>query len=436
MAADLIAVFQALLKQQIEPTVQDQVDWMDFFMEDLQNTPGLNTAGVKRNMENNSFEITSKNSGMTAYAGGEGGALINTSLGFEKMTVVPKFVRARALIGHPALQVMKGNNAAIADGAATYGIELRKAMMRAKGRHIRGDGTGIIGTLADGVVSSATHTVLAKGTGTIASQKKYSLGALQVFMEGQEVEIGTAAQFAAGTQTAAIIATVNSDTSITFTASKALGSAAGANNHGGDNSDTWYFRFKGEYGEVPMGLLGLVDDGTISPGITTIQGLTRSTTPYMKSVVYDKTNASTIIKDFRDLYIACKRYNKNGLKYFVVSDDVYAKYTDSVTITNSSNPSDAQYMSKLGTGHTGLKFAYGSAPIPILMDSDLPYGTVLLLDTDQLFCADLFEDAFVEGGIMAKVSGTTDYETIRAAYYNFGTFSSRKLGGQINYRSV
>lgn len=436
MAAQLISVYQALLKQQLEPTVQDQIDWMDFFMEDMQNTPGLNKAGVKRNMANNSFEISSKVSGSTSYAGGEAGALIDTSLAFEKMTVVPKYVRARSLIGHPTIQATQGDNAAIASAASEHGMELRRAMMRAKGRHIRGDGTGIIGTLADGVVASATHTVLAKGTGTIASQKKYSLGALQIFMAGQEVSIGTAAQFAAGTHTDAIISTVNSDTSITFTASKTLGTIAGANNHGGTNADTWYIRLKGEYGNVPMGLMGLVDDGTISPGITTIQGLTRSSTTYMKSVVYDKVNASTIIKDFRDLYIAVKRYNKNGLKYFVVSDDVYAKYTDSVTITNQSNPSSAQYTSKLGTGHQGLMFAYGSSPIPILLDSDLPYGTVYLLDTDQLFCADLFEDSFVEGGVMARVSGTTDYETIRAAYYNFGTFSSRKLGGAINYQLV
>jgi len=435
MAAD-IAVFQALLKQQIEPTIQDQIGWQDVLLEDVVNTPGLNRAGVKRNMANNSFEITSKNSGMTAYAGAEGGALINSDLSFEKMTVVPKYVRARSLIGHEAIQVTLGSEAALTEATAAYGLEIRQSMMRAKGRHIRGDGTGIIGTLADGVVSSATHTVLAKGTGTIASQKKYSLGALQVFMEGQEVSIGTAAQFLAGTHTDAIIATVNSDTSITFTASKTLGSAAGANNHGGDNSDTWYIRLKGEYGNTPMGLLGLVDDGTLFPAITTIQGLTRSTTPYMKSVVYDKATAATIIKDFRDLYIAVTKYNKNGMKYFVVSDDVYAKYTDSVTITNQSNPAQAQYTSKLGTGHTGLMFAYGSAPIPIFYDSLLPYGTVLLLDTDQLFCADLFEDAFVEGGVLARVSGTTNYETIRAAYYNFGTFSSRKLGGQINYQSV
>lgn len=417
MSAALIAVFQDLLKQQIEPSVQDQIEHTDFFLEDLVNTPNLNKAGVKRNFSNNSFEIASKTSGTTAYAGSENGTLINSDLAFDKMTVVPKYVRARTLLAHSALVATEGDAAAVSSAASEYGLDIRKAMMRAKGRHVRGDGTGIIGCLAAGVVSSVTHTIKAKATGTVASQAKYYLGN-QYLMEGQEVSIGTAAQFLAGTQTDAIIDTINSDTSITFTATKALGSASGANNLGGDNTDTWYVRLKGEYGNTPMGILGLVDDGTLFPAITTIQGKTRSTTPYMKSVVYDKATAATIIKDFRDLYLAVKRYNRK-LKYFAVSDDVYGKYTDSVTITNQSNPSSAQYTSKLGTGHTGLMFAYGSEPIPILQDSDLPYGTVLLLDTDQLFCADLFADAFVPDGVMARVSGSVDFETIRAAYYNF-----------------
>lgn len=181
-----------------------------------------------------------------------------------------------------------------------------------------------------------------------------------------------------------------------------------------------------------MGLLGLVDDGTLS-GVTTIQTLARATTPYMKSQVMYKANASTIVKDFRDLYTAVTKFNKN-VKYFVVSEDVYAKYTDSISLTVQATTSS--YTSKLGTGHTGLAFAYGSNPLPIIQDQLLPYGTVLLLDSDQLFCGDLFADQFVDGAVMARITGTTNYETIRAAYYNFGTFSSRKLGGRIQYQAV
>jgi hypothetical protein len=440
MAADLIAVFSDILRQQIEPTIQDQIDWQDVLLMDLQNTPGLNREGVKRNFTNNSFEIASKTAGMTAHSGSENGALVTTSLGFDKMLVVPKFTRARSLVNHPTIVAVSGDASSLSSAATEYGIEIRKAMQRAAGRHIRGDGRGIVGVLAAGVVNSATHTIRAKTAGTVASNAKYKFGS-QPFMEGQILEIGTETQFAAGTQTEGTVLSVNSDTSITFTAALALGSAAGANNEQGTNVDTWYIRFKGDYGTTPMGLFGLIDDGTISgtaggSTVTTIQNVTRSTTPYMKSVVMDKTNASTIIADFRNLFLQVNRYNYGGMKYFLVSEDVYAKYTDSVTVTNQSNPGEAQYKSKLGTGHTGLQFAYGQAPIPILYDSLLPYGTVFLMDTDQLFRADLFQDGFIPGGLMNLVNNTTNYETIRASYYNYGTFSSRKLGGQINYQSV
>lgn len=100
-----------------------------------------------------------------------------------------------------------------------------------------------------------------------------------------------------------------------------------------------------------------------------------------------------------------------------------------------SNPGNAQYTTKLGTGHTGLMFAYGDTPIPIFLDEFLPSGTVILMDPAFMFCADLFQDDYIEGAILARISGTAFYESIRAAYFNFGTYSSRKLGGRLHYES-
>ena len=433
--AATIATFQAMLLQDIEPKIQDQIDWVDVLLDDSLNQEGINKTGVKVDQKNNSFEITSLNSGMTAYAAAEGAALISSDLGLEKMTVPAKFTRASYRLGHESLQATIKDRASLEEGTALYGMEIRRAMLRSKWRVIRGNGTGIVGVLPAGVVTGITVTLSAKAPGTIASQNRYGLGALQVFQPGQNIEMGTEAAFLAGTQVLATIATVPSDTTITLTASKTFGAASGANNRGGDNSDTWYIRFSGTYGVTPMGLLGLVDNGTLEPGITTIQGLTRATTPYMQSVCYDKANATTIIKDFRDLYSAVRRYNQN-VKYFVVSEDVYAKYTDAVTVTVQANQKSMDYKSKLGNGHTGLEFAYGGKPVPIFLDTMLPSGFALLLDSDQLLELTLFKDAYIEDGIMTRVPGYALYETARAAYYNFGTYSSRKLGGKIMYQTV
>lgn len=147
-----------------------------------------------------------------------------------------------------------------------------------------------------------------------------------------------------------------------------------------------------------------------------------------------RANKNTIIKDIRSLWTGARRSNA-GHAYFLFSQDVYDAYTDAITIVSNSNPGDAQYRTKLGTGHTGLMFSYGSQPVPIFLDPLLPAGTGILLDPKFLFCADLFADDFIEDGILTRVPGTKTYETVRAAYYNFGTYSSRKLGAQIHYES-
>lgn len=435
MAATL-AVFQAMLLQQIEPNIQDQIDWVDVLLEDSLNMKGINNAaGVTVDMKNNSFEIVSMNGGMTAYAAAENASLVSSDLGLEKMTVPSKYTRASYRMGHVSMVATLKDQASLETGVKLYGMECRRAMLRAKGRFIRGDGTGIVGVLPAGAVTGTTVTVSGKAPGTIASQNRYGLGTSMVFQPGAVIEMGTETAFAGGTQIVATIATVPSETTFTITGSATFGAAAGANNRGGDNSDTWHIRFSGEYNNAPMGLLGLVDDGTLAPNITTIQGLTRANTPYMKSVVYDKATASTIIKDFRDLYSAVRRYNQN-VAYFVVSEDVYAKYTDAITITVQANQGNADYTSKLGTGHTGLGFAYGAKPLPIFLDTMLPFGTVMLLDPEQMLELTLFSDAFIEDGVMTRITGGTQYETARAAYYNFGTYGSRKLGGRINYQTV
>jgi hypothetical protein len=432
--ADTIAIIQAMLLEQVEPKIQDQIDWHDVLLEDVLNVNGTNRVGVEVDQKNNKLEIVSLKNGMTAYAGAEQGALIDSSIGLERMELVPKFVKSRFVLGHEQINTASKSGSSLKSVSELYGMEIRRSMLRAKGRYLRGDGTGIVGILPAGVQTGTTVTVSVKAPGTTVSGNRYGLGALQVFDKAQKIRIGTEAAFAAGTATLAVISDVLSDSSITLTASATVGSAAGANNRAGTNEDTWYVRFEGEYGVAPMGLLGLVDDGTLS-GVSSLQGLTRASTPYMKSVVYDKANASTIIKDFRDLYTAVTKFNKN-VKYFVVSEDVYAKYTDSISITVQAQQSSASYTSKLGTGHTGLAFAYGSQPLPILQDQLLPYGTVLLLDPDMLFAGDLFADQFVDGAVMARITGTTNYETIRAAYYNYGTYGCRKLGGRIQYQSV
>lgn len=428
-----IATLQEMFKQQLDPQLKDQLDWLDVLLEDTIGDRQNNPKNVK--LLNNKFEITSLTGSMYATAGAEWANLLASDVKLEKMYVTPKYVTASYRIGHEAIQTaLSGGREALRSAVELYGMEIRKSIMRAKGRFLRWDGSGIVQVLPAWVVTGATVTLSAKAPGTVASRNIYALDCEDVFQPWMQIEFGTDADFAGGTQTAGTILTVDSPTAITLTGSVTIGAASGANNRGGTNADTWYVRIKWEYGNAPMGILKLIDDNTFYPA-TTIQNVVRATSPYMKSATLDKANATTIIKDFRDLYNKVRKFN-DKVKYWLVSEDVFSKYTDSITITVSSNVREQAYNSKLGVWHTGLMFAYGSAPISIMQDQFLPYGVALLVDPDQMFFADLFADAYIDDGILTRVTGTKVYETVRAAYYEIGTYSSRKLGWQLRYQTV
>jgi len=429
-----IALMQDMLKQQLEPKIQDQLTWKDVLLEDSLNIDWKNKVWVDIDMKNNKFEITSLISWMTWYSGAEQASLIASDIWLDKMEVIPKFLTASFVLWHAAIVATSKSQASLEQATSLYWKEIRRALIRAKWRVLRWNGTWIVWVLPEWVQTWTAITISNRAKWTVASENRYWLGALDIFDSSQKIELWTEADFAWWTQIEWVIATVDSETQITLTSSVTVWAAAWTNNRWWTNADTWHIRFKGSYWTTPMGLFGLIDDWTQEPSITSIQGKTRATTPYMKSIVYNKTNSNTIIKDFRELWVKTTKFNRE-MKYFLVSEDVYGTYTDAITVSVQANQSSTPYTSKLWVGHTWLMFAYGSTPIPIMLDALLPYGKVLLLDLEQLFCADLFKEDFVPDWIMTRITWTTNYETARASYFNFWTFASRKLWGLINYEA-
>lgn len=238
-----IATFRAMLIQQLEPKIQDQIDWLDVLLEDFVNADGVNPAGIEVDLKNEKFEITALTGGMSAYAGSETGALIASDIGLQKMEVPVKFTTASFQLEHAAIQATIKDQASLERGTSLYGMECRRAMLRTKGRLLRGNGTGISGVLPAGVVTGTTVTISGKAAGTTASQARYGVGTqyLQVLAK---ISLGTEADFAAGTQIDRTITAVTSDTTFTIDSSATFGAASGANNRGGTNADTWYLRFQ------------------------------------------------------------------------------------------------------------------------------------------------------------------------------------------------
>lgn len=438
---DLLAYFQAILREQLvyDKDKSDHiVDTQDVMLEDIVALGGNYAPGVTK-MNNNKFEVIAKTGWMTAYAGGEGGWLHKTGSVFDKTEIEPKFIRAYFVMTHVQLTAVTATDSAVLNASQDYSDEIRKAMARAKSRHLRGNGTGISGVLPGDIGAQTGTSIVISGRapGTFASHNIYWLGTDE-FMSGEPVLFGTSAMLTWGTAVEATIDYVDDETTLKLTASVTVGAAAWTNNRGGTNADTWYIvrgtRASNEWGKVPMGIFGLIDDGTFVP---TLQGKTRSTTPWMKSIVLDKANATNIIQDFKTLYNSFKKFGSP--KFFKVSADVYDKYSNAVTLTSSALRNNVDYKSKLWVGHSGLVFNYGnSGELPILNDIFFPGGQVLLIDPAMYFETSLFNEDFIPGYFMKPIDAASElsYETVRAAYTNFWTYGSRKLWAKINYQTV
>jgi hypothetical protein len=434
----LIEFFQAVLVEQLDyqrELSNHIINIQDVMLEDIVAVGGSNAPGIKA-MNNQKFEIVAKTSGMSGYAGSQGGGVHKSAPGFGRSEVEVRYVRAYFTMTHEQL-VAVTQPGAVLDASKEYAEEIKAAMARAKSRHLRGDGSGISGVLPAGAVTGTNIVISGRTAGAITTHNIYGLGTDE-FMEGEPVLFGTAAMLDGGTAVEATIDYVVNDTTLALTASVTVGSAAGANNRGGTNADTWYIvrgtRADNEWKKAPIGIFGMVDDGTLVP---TFQGQTRATTPWMKSIVLYKANATNIIADFRELYNKYIKYGRPA--YFKASTDVYDKYTNALTLNAQIVKNGSDYKSKLGAGHSGLAFQYGnSGELPILNDNFFPAGTVVLIDPKMFFEASLFNEDFVPGYFMRSIDASQEiaYETVRAAYMNFGTYGSRKLGARIHYTAV
>lgn len=438
---NLLAYFQAILKEQLEYDKDKSdhiINTQDVMLEDIVAMGGEYAPWVTK-MNNNKFEVVAKTGWMTAYAGWEAGGLHKTGSTFDKTEVAPKFIRAYFVMTHVQLTAVTSTESAVLNASADYSEEIRNAMARAKSRHLRWDGTGISGVLPDslGVQTGTSIVISTRAPGTFASHNIYGLGTDE-FQAGEPILFGTSAMLDGGTAIEAVIDYVEDEETLKLTASKTVGAAAGANNRGGTNADTWYVvrgtLASNEWGKVPMGIFGLIDDGTFVP---TLQGKIRAITPWMKSIVVNKANATNIIQDFKSLYNSFRKYGTP--KFFKVSADVYDKYSQAVTLTSSALRNNADYKSKLGVGHSGLVFNYwNSGELPILNDIFFPGGQVLLVDPAMYFETSLFNEDFIPGYFMKPIDAASElsYETVRGAYTNFGTYGSRKLWAKINYETL
>jgi hypothetical protein len=201
---------------------------------------------------------------------------------------------------------------------------------------------------------------------------------------GQALLVGTKAEIEAGTAETATIASINSATSVTFTA--AITSVTG------DRVATAGVYSGGAYNEM-SGLGNLVSNNTESSG-GSFQNIARATNDWVNSYV-DATSAVLTEAQIIDAVTDASRTGNPDM--IVTTPTLRNKYAALLGTQRQYTTID------LGGGFKGLEVTVGNKPIAMVADYACTAGNLFVLDTSVLGIAELAPIDYLRngsGGIM------------------------------------
>jgi hypothetical protein len=160
--------------------------------------------------------------------------------------------------------------------------------------------------------------------------------------------------------------------------------------------------------DEPMGLAGIIDDGT---NVGTIQNINRATNPWAKSFVDDAAGALTE-DQMINAYLEAKKYGKPSVVF--MNKTLFKKYGSLLT----SMKRTADLKEVLSGGWKGLEFMGGE--VGVILDYDTPEGYVQFVDLDSLTIAELTPVSWLDrgAGVLTKVPDYAKWEGTLRWYGN------------------
>lgn len=398
-----IAQISALLEKLILPMIQDQlfnktillkyfkknVDWITFNNDKIYITA-----------------LTSGHSGV-GFTGATGAITVGKSTD-QQMVVSSKYGYGSHIIWDSAIQVAKGKPGAIINLVKKLGKDLETEFKKSLNRQLFGNGKGVLTLINGAGAATATQTV----------------DSTRFLRVGQVLEIGTVAEIEAGSADTRTVSTINSKTSVTFTATLTT-----ADNDVIITEGVWNIT-DGQYEELD-GLTNLVSNNTIDSG-SSFQGISRATNDWTNSFV-DATSAVLTEAQIVDLVSDVSEFGTPDLIMTTVT--LRNKYSSLLA-------SQKRFMNTvdLKGGFKGLEVSVGEQPIPMVSDYDCPAGNLFVLDTSTFSLAELNKLQFLadgSGAIMTNVYDTNGkripaFQTTMKFYGNLVCTNPRANGKLTN----
>ena len=346
-----LSTLSALLKKIIQPAVDTTFNQTVTLYPLIRGNGGYTVA-------NDKFYISlrySPNTGIKSVA--EGGALPSGRAKYLQMEAPVKFVFAGTSVTDQALEAAKSNEQALKNLSKEVVTNLIDDFKVYVNKIMYGAGDGFIGR-AVGAGSSST---------TLVINSPYLN---RVLGEGRELNIAGTTDVTVSEVTS--VDWENGTTTVTLSAAASW-----------SDNDAIYIK---DGSNDPMGLNGLIDDGSV---ISTIQGIDRTTVYAVNSWVDDASESwsSFEVTTMTKLYNMARSYG-GSVSTILMSQDMFDAYVATLVNVNSYRLDPTKAVSSVTAGYNpeGVAFMGGAAKVKV--DPDIPKGTVFGISPESFTLAE------------------------------------------------
>lgn len=344
-----------------------------------------------------------RNAGVKATSEG-GGLPVAGKQGYANLKIPMRFIQGRIELTAQVMKASRSDKGSFARAMDSEQKGLVDDLARQRNRMIAGFGAGTLAVVSPGA-ASATQTLINPGgvVGTVNATRFTKVGMLVAFTDPTGVTIR-------GVQTILSVTepTIVLDASVTTTTNDLV--SLGTNSLGSNESS---------FGLEPMGILGIVDSTTF---VSVLFGLDRSqaVNAFFRSTVIP--SVGTIIPD------VLQRGIDNAEE---VSGEVIDQFLCHVSVRREIlklTEADRRYMGSssaqnfdAGTKAGAFKSEYTFNDIPIKVDKDFAYGTLIGANKSHLFWIPEVEGEWADddGTVLFRVQNKDNYEARYRVYENF-----------------
>lgn len=379
--ADVFTDITEILKTDYEPRMADAISKKTVALDTIKRDSGI------RQLSQKAFEIDADAYGLRGYSfdPDTDADLTSGAPTFDSMTISAKAIAITTFLKDIDLKVKKAG--AAADLAVKVKNHIVNGMARTLNQQLCANNKGALCRL-NGSPSSSTVTVDEPGT--------------EHLYPGQTVYVGSSSY---------TVSTVNSETSVTFTASLS-----------GESDDALVYSSSGASSNDMDGFAQLI----VNTG--TVQGVAKDTNFWSHSWI--DSDAETI--DTADLLKVILKANRfgPGVAYCLMGEDLWRKVGADLTALKQVVVGKGDWIDLPG-GWSGLKFAAGNKAVPLMAESDMVYqaGEVYAI-TPEAMGLGVLDENFLPGsnGLFNKIDKRPKWEISRVLYGNFFVRNFKAIG--------